>query len=263
MKHLLRAGLAALMAMMTLAAPALAGQRAALKEAPSASGGVVRLGDLFEDAGAAAEVVVAHGAGPTVLLDAQLVQAVARARGLDWANPNGYRRLVVKMSGAEAAVEAAGLPAAPRPAAPPVEKTADLLTWTHNLAAGDLVRQEDLAWTRLPARLAPGDAARDPDAVVGQAARHALREGAPVAIHDLVSPKVVRRDQEVEVMFSADGVRLVLVGRALGDAAAGETVQVLNTQSKKVIDAVATGPGRAAVGLDPGAARATHFAANP
>ena len=101
------------------------------------------------------------------------------------------------------------------------------------------------------------------DALVGQSARRPLREGAPAPVHDLSPPKVIRRDQEVEVSFATDGIRLVLTGRALADAAVGDPVLVLNTQSKKTIDAVAAGPGRAEVGPDADARRASRLAALP
>jgi flagella basal body P-ring formation protein FlgA len=253
-------------ALCSLAAPALAGQRAALKDDLAASGAEVRLGDLFDNAGEAADVPVARANGPTMILDARAVQAVAAAHGLDWANPNGYRQLVVKTGFVQAAAPRAladaadPAPVAVRAAPAAAERSVQALTWTRDLLAGDVVRPEDLAWTKIPARLAPHDAPRDPDALVGQAARRALREGAAVGGHDVAPPKVIRRDQDVEVTFAMDGIRLVLTGRALSDASVGEPVQVLNTQSKKTIDAVASGPGRADVGPDADARRASRFA---
>lgn len=253
-------------ALLALSAPAFAGQRAALKDELSAPGAEVRLGDLFDNAGAAADVLVARAGGPTVVLDARMVQAIAAAHGLEWSNPNGYRQLVVKAAFSQAAVQpqaSAQAPAAPeaaRAAPAAVERTVEALTWTRDLVAGDRVRPEDLIWAKTPARLVPRDAARDPDALVGQVARRALREGAPAVARDLAPPKVIRRDQEVEVSFVTDGIRLVLTGRALTDAALGEPVQVLNTQSKKTIEAVASGPGRADVGPDADSRRASRLA---
>ena len=139
----------------------------------------------------------------------------------------------------------------------------EALTWAHDLSAGDLVRPEDVVWTKVAARLVPHDAERDPDAVVGQAARRALREGAPAAVHDLAPPRVIRRDQDVEVVFLQEGVRLVLTGRALADAALGEPVAVLNVQSKKTIDAVASGPGQAVIGPAGQVRRINSLAALP
>jgi len=253
------------LALVLAAAPAFAGERVALKDDPSVSGAEVRLGDLFDGAGPASGVLVARASGPTLILDAGRVQAIAAAHGLQWLNPNGYRELVVKTAAsAPAPAPAAAAPAlttaseAARAPAPAAERMVEALTWAHDLSAGDLVRPEDVVWTKTPARLVPHDAERDPDAVVGQAARHALREGAPAAVHDLAPPRVIRRDQDVEVVFLQDGIRLVLTGRALADAALGEPVAVLNPQSKKTIDAVASGPGQAVIGPAAAQARRTN-----
>lgn len=241
------------LALVLAAAPAFAGERVALKDAPSAPGAEVRLGDLFDGAGSASGVLVARASGPVLILDAARVQAIAAAHGLEWGNPNGYRQLVVKTA-ASAPAPAAAAPSpmtaseAVRTPAPPAERLVEALTWAHDLSAGDLVRPEDVVWAKVPARLVPHDAERDPDAVVGQAARRALREGAPAAVHDVAAPRVIRRDQDVEVVFLQDGIRLVLTGRALADAALGDPVPVLNIQSKKTIDAVASGPGQAVIG---------------
>ncbi|MGC1302879.1 MAG: flagella basal body P-ring formation protein FlgA, partial [Caulobacteraceae bacterium] len=45
-----------------------------------------------------------------------------------------------------------------------------------------------------------------------------------------------------------EGMVLSLIGKAMGDAAVGEPVEVLNTSSKKVIQAIAVGPGHASIG---------------
>jgi flagella basal body P-ring formation protein FlgA len=246
------ASLGLVLALMLAAAPAFAGQRVVLKDGLSVSGAEVRLGDLFDGAGSASDFVVARATGATLILDAARVQAIAAAHGLEWLNPNGYRELVVKTAysapvAAPAAVTAAETVRTPAPA-PAAERMVEALTWTHDLSAGDVVRPEDVTWAKVAARLVPHDAERDPDAVVGQAARRTLRDGAPAAVHDLAPPRVIRHDQDVEVVFVQDGIRLVLTGRALADAALGEPVPVLNLQSKKTIDAVASGPGQAVIG---------------
>lgn len=268
----LATSLGLVLALTLTAAPAFAAERVALRDDPSVSGAEVRLGDLFDGAGSASGVLVARATGPTLILDAARVQAIAAAHGLEWLNPNGYRQLVVKTTASAAAAAPtpsastpASMPAADgvRASAPAAERMVDALTWAHDLTAGDLVRPEDVVWAKVAARLVPHDAERDPDAVVGQAARRALREGAPAAVHDLAPPRVIRRDQDVEVVFLQDGVRLVLTGRALADAAVGDPIAVLNTQSKKTIDAIAAGPGQAVIGPAGQARRLNALAALP
>nr|WP_314526249.1 flagella basal body P-ring formation protein FlgA [uncultured Brevundimonas sp.] len=67
-----------------------------LRANPVDDDGRVTLGDLFEGAGAAANVVVAQRVGPSVVLEAGQLQSQARQAGLDWANPNGLRRVAVR-----------------------------------------------------------------------------------------------------------------------------------------------------------------------
>ena len=86
-----------------------------LKANPVDDDGRVTLGDLFEGAGAAAGVVVGTRNGPSVVFEAGQLQSLARQSGVDWANPNGLRRVVVRNA---AVAPGAATPTAPSPAAP-------------------------------------------------------------------------------------------------------------------------------------------------
>lgn len=109
-----------LAAALLFAGPALAGP-VTLKANPVDSDGRVTLGDLFDDAGGASNVVVGQRAGPSIVFEAGQLQSLARQAGLDWANPAGLRRVVVRnAAAAPAATSAAAVttaaPAVPRPA---------------------------------------------------------------------------------------------------------------------------------------------------
>jgi len=202
--------------------------------------GVITLGDLFDDAGAAGAVLVARGRpGDMVVLEASRVQKLARANGLDWANDRGLLRIIAKPGGATSAA--------------PVAKTsarrargAEVLTYVHNLEAGELVQAQDLSWSRTVD--APADAPRSEDAVIGMAARRTIYEGAAVSLHDVVAPLVIKKDDMISVAFNLGGVTLTLQAKALENALSGQPLSVMNLASKKVIQAVATGPGQAIVG---------------
>jgi flagella basal body P-ring formation protein FlgA len=70
-------------------------------------------------------------------------------------------------------------------------------------------------------------------------------------------PQVIKKDDLVYVTYSAGGVTLEMKGKAKGPAAVGDNVDVVNTVSGKVIQAIASGPGRALVGPEGQALRAT------
>lgn len=115
MRTLILAAVAAL----AFASPALAGP-VTLKINPVDSDGRVTLGDLFDGAGAASNVVVGQRAGPSIVFEAGQLQSLARQSGLEWANPAGLRRVVVRNAamapGAPGAAATNAAVAAPAPA---------------------------------------------------------------------------------------------------------------------------------------------------
>jgi flagella basal body P-ring formation protein FlgA len=211
------------------AVPAFAGTPVMLNADIADPDGHVTLGELFDDAGPARDVVVAERKGPSVVLDASAVQAFAHRYGLDWTNPQGLRRIIVHG-------DAVGV--APR--------GRDVLTYAHNIAMGEVVQPADLIWSKVSG--APVDAPASVDAVAGLAARRPLREGDVVAARDLTAPIVIKAGETVMVTYADDGVTLTLEAKAMANAAAGDSLNVQNTASKKLIEAVATGPGQAVVG---------------
>lgn len=213
---------------------ACAGTPVTLRAQTADADGIVTLGDLFDGAGEAGNVPVATRAGSTVVLDARTVQAAARRAGLDWANAQGLRRIVVT----------SGAPSGP--AAAPARGNVEVLTYARSLASGEIVGPSDLVWAKVAA--APADAPSDAEAVIGLAARRPLRAGAAVSSRDVSAPQVIKSGELVSVTYSDGAITLTLQAKALGAAAHGETLKVQNLESKKVLQAVAAGPGEAVVG---------------
>ena len=244
-------------ALALVASPALA-DPVMLRANPVDDDGRVTLGEIFDGAGSASGVVVASRAGPSVVFEAGQLQAMASRAGLQWANPQGLRRVVVR----NAALAPGGAPTAASVTPPVAHRgaTVEVLTWARNLAAGDVVQPEDVIWSTVQAHLAQGGSPSDAEQVIGLSARRALRAGAVVGARDLVSPRVIARNDMVEVAFIAGGVRLTVTGRATRDAAVGEAVPVLNTTSGRTIDAIASGPGQAMAGAGARAQASHQFA---
>lgn len=198
----MRALIAAAAALL-IAGPAFAGP-VTLKANPVDADGQITLGDLFDGAGAASGVVVGARSGPSAVFEAGQLQAMARQSGLDWANPTGLRRVVVR----HAAVAPATTPAA---------------------------AQASAAETPVPVRAAPVRAA--------------------------YADRIISRNDIVEVIYEAPGVRLTITGRAEGNAAEGQRLAIRNLQSGRIFDAVATAPGQAVAGPSAQTIRTQQFAA--
>ena len=223
--------IATTLALAAASSQSLAGQPVALKADAVGVDGLVTLSDIFDGAGAAGRTPLATRTGATVMLDALAVQAAARRAGLDWANAEGLRRIVVR-GGVAVASAARG--------------NVDVLTWARNISAGEVVQPQDLVWGK--AALSPADAASDPDALVGLAARRPLRAGAAATGRDVAAVQVVKSGEVVTITFEQDGISLSLQGKAMGAGGVGETINVQNTTSKKIVQALVTGPGQGVVG---------------
>lgn len=116
----MRALIAGLAAAFALASPAFA-DPVTLKANPADADGQVTLGDVFDGAGAASGVVIGSRSGPSIVFEAGQLQTLARQSGLDWANPTGLRRVVVRDAAlAPGAAGPAPVQTASAVAAPPV-----------------------------------------------------------------------------------------------------------------------------------------------
>lgn len=159
-----------------VAAPALAGP-VVLRANPVDDDGRVTLGDLFEGAGAASNIVVAQRVGPSVVLEAGQLQALARQAGLDWSNPNGLRRIAVRRAEGPVAPAATEAAAVDQPSAAPVRAAYRPAAGQQVIARNDMVRVSyQVGGVNL--------------SVMGKAMRNASL-GEPVAVMNTTSNRII------------------------------------------------------------------------
>jgi flagella basal body P-ring formation protein FlgA len=226
-----------------IASPALANDLV-LKSNPTDADGRITIGDVFDNAGNAAGVLLGYRSGATAVLDAATVQMVVSRNGASWDNPRGQRRIIVG-NGADGAAPVDASADAVRPAQAGA-RNRDVLTYTHSMNAGDVVQAEDLVFASVAAD--GSDLPNDARPLVGKVVRYPVREGAVVHGNDLTQPVVVKRSETVKVTWSNGGLSLSMSGVATKDGARGDLIQVQNPTSKKMIDAVIVGPGEALAG---------------
>ena len=124
-------------------------------------------------------------------------------------------------------------------------ETIDVITVTRPVEHGEVLAAADLTVTRRPK--AEGPAITDRNAAVGHAARHPLRPGQPLHDADLMKPTLVQRNDTVTIVYEAPGITLTLRGQAQDAGGLGDTISVVNIQSKRVLQGVVSGPGRVTI----------------
>jgi len=83
--------------------------------------------------------------------------------------------------------------------------------------------------------------------VTGRVARRTIPAGASIRMLWLEAPHDIVRGETVRVEVSSGGAHLEFEARAQGSGSAGETIQILNPESKKLFPARVEGKGRVSV----------------
>lgn len=286
---------------------------ATLKTRVDVQGELVRLGDLFADAGAAAQVAVfrAPDLGTQGVVSAARVTAAAEQHGLQWNNPEGAEHVTVRRPSRMVSVEEiadlirarlaaeigatdpevielklerdarplhlepdihdtlvvkrlsyesrsgamralVGLPQ-PTRAMPDrsyhgrARETVAVAVPVQAIARGATLSASDVTVARIPKHSLRADTRVDESDLIGMAARRPLPAGRPVRRVDLERPKLIQRNAHVSIVYSIPGLTLRSVGRALDDGAKGDSVAIVNTQSKRTVHALVTAPGEVEV----------------
>lgn len=117
-----------------------------------------------------------------------------------------------------------------------------------NLAKDEVIGPADIEMHPVPLRRLGAEPALGLQDVVGMAVRRSIRAGNLIGPGDIVPPTVVARNDAVTLIYRTGPLTLTVRGQALGAAAVGEPLAVLNPMSKRVIHGTVTGPGQVAVG---------------
>src|SRR5665213_17312 len=121
--------------------------------------------------------------------------------------------------------------------------TADVVTLSHPVERGVLIKASDLTVERRPRAQIGRDLVTDLDHAAGFAARNSLRAGQPLRSTDLMKPELVARNEMVTLILEVPGVRLTVRGKAIEGGAEGDVVSVVNEQSKRTLQGTVVGPG--------------------
>jgi flagella basal body P-ring formation protein FlgA len=110
-----------------------------------------------------------------------------------------------------------------------------------------VLRTSDVVIERRPKAELGGGEMISRVAALGMQTRRPLRAGQALKALDLAKPDLVQRDQDVTIIFQTAGIYLTTRGKALDTGSEGDTVSVLNVQSKRTVSGRVVGRGQVAV----------------
>lgn len=129
-----------------------------------------------------------------------------------------------------------------------VVETVEAAVLTRDAERGDVLRSSDVMIERRPkAEVGPDASTRSRS--IGMQLRRAMRAGQALRSPDLAKADLVTRDQTVTLIYDGPGIYLTGRGKALESGTDGDTVSILNQQSKRTVQGVVVGPGQVSVAI--------------
>jgi flagella basal body P-ring formation protein FlgA len=217
----------------------------------------ISLGDIAPVTGEAADILIgpAPPPGQKLAVDPVFVTSVAKKSGVILAIPLDQPIWVTRSTGNAPAAKEANVARAANPArqigAPrgnaslAGEKTGDVIVLIRDVARGQRISEDDVSWSD---KAAPGRfVISDMEQAVGMEAKRGLKAGQTLQAADVKQPALIKKGEPVKLVYASPGLKLTVEGLAQNDAGKGEPVRVLNSYSKRTIEAVAEAPGEARV----------------
>lgn len=125
-------------------------------------------------------------------------------------------------------------------------ETVEVAVLTRDIDRSEMLKSSDVAQERRPKAEVTGEPALR-NRAVGMQLRRPMRAGTPIRVADIAKPEFVQRDQSVTVIYQVPGIYLTTRGKAIESGAEGDTVSVLNLQTKRTLSGVVTARGQVTV----------------
>jgi flagella basal body P-ring formation protein FlgA len=122
-------------------------------------------------------------------------------------------------------------------------ETVQTVIAARNIERGDTLKTADIVVERRPKNEAGNDLTSR-ERALGMQARKGVRAGQPIRGADLARPDLVTRDQSVTLIYNAPGIYLTVRGKAIDGGTEGDTVTVMNLQSKRTVQGTVVGPAQ-------------------
>ena len=129
-----------------------------------------------------------------------------------------------------------------------VIETVEAAVVTRGVERGDILKSSDVVIERRP----KSEAAFDPaprERAVGMQMRKAVRAGQYLRMADLAKADLVQRDQNVTIVYESPGIYLTMRGKAIEAGSEGDTVNVMNLQTKRTVQGIVVGPGQVSMSV--------------
>lgn len=118
------------------------------------------------------------------------------------------------------------------------------------ISAGDIIAADDLEWQPVHLTRLSGNSLTDAEQLVGRMAKRPLKAGQILRQSDVAVSPVIRKNDLIRLVVRTGQMTLSVQGKAMQDAALGQTIRVINVNSNRQLSGTVVDAGTVAVGFD-------------
>ena len=119
----------------------------------------------------------------------------------------------------------------------------------HRLESGTLIGPNDIDWIDAADERVGAGAITEANDLIGRELRHTINDSEVLHTADIMPARLVKRGALITMKIESGLMTLTAQGRALQDGTEGETVNVTNTASSRMVQATVTGPDTVTIKL--------------
>lgn len=206
-----------------------------LRENPVASGSHILIGDVFDNAGNAANkpLAIAPNADQKTVFNTDALRARLGAYGLKWQAPSDLKS--IEVYGSENTISNSM----------PISST-DKTNGEIPVLNRDIRRDEAITYdmiSYIENNNYNNNVISDPARLIGSRAKIAIKANMPIKNNEIGDALMVKKGGNVLLVHQIGGLKITLQAKSLDDGTTGSKIRVVNTQSNKIFDAIVDGDG--------------------
>lgn len=105
---------------------------------------------------------------------------------------------------------------------------------------GHVIKARDITFNKERAKRLNHDVILNPENLIGMTPRRMVIEGKPIKLSEIEAPQIVRRGQNVTIIFKNGAMELTAMGKALENGSKGDLIRVVNANSSRTVAATIT-----------------------
>ncbi len=133
------------------------------------------------------------------------------------------------------------------PLAGQFQEMAEVPVLKREVRSGDIIRAVDIELRDFPVTQTRVDTITDISSLIGKSPARVISPARPMRIHEIASPAIIKKNGLVKIRYATAGMEITTSGQAMADGAKGDTIDVRNISSRKVLQATVLDEGTVSI----------------